>query len=78
MEELSKDHEEYAAQLAESLNTLESYEQHLQQWHTELTAQSEQLVEQSRELEEEKKQFIKQQATGSTIVPCDMTSNVIS
>ena len=63
MDELSKDHEEYAAQLAESLAALESYEQQLHQWQTDLAAQSQLLAEQSRELEEERKQFIKQQAT---------------
>jgi predicted RNase H-like nuclease (RuvC/YqgF family) len=62
MDALSKDQEEYAAHMAESLAALEAYEQHLHEWYAELSTQSDQLAAQQRDLEERRKQFVKQQS----------------
>lgn len=62
MEAWTNDQQEYAAQVAETLEALESYEQHLQQWQTELAAESQRLTEHSSQLEEKRKQLAKQQA----------------
>lgn len=63
MDAWSQEQEEYAAQLSDSLASLQAYEEQLRQWEDELTSRAEQLEKQSSEVEERRKELVKQQAT---------------
>lgn len=63
MDAWSHEQEEYAAQISESLASLQAYEEQLQQWEVELTSKAEDIEQNRCELEERRKELVKQQAT---------------
>lgn len=63
MEAWSQEQEEYAAQLSESLASLQAYEEELKQWEADLTSRAEQFEQQRCDFEERRKELVKQQAT---------------
>ncbi|WP_425400723.1 hypothetical protein [Aeoliella sp.] len=63
MEAWSQEQEEYAAQLTDSLASLQAYEQELRQWEEQLTSKAEEIEQQRSEVEERRKELVKQQAT---------------
>ncbi len=63
MDALSKDQEEFTAQMAETLAALESYEQQLLEWQANLVSDADHLAEQQQEFEQQQNQLAKQHAT---------------
>ncbi|QDU58778.1 hypothetical protein [Aeoliella mucimassa] len=62
MEAWSEEQQEYAAQLGESLETLDAYQEKLTLWHTELDAQAATLADETAELERQREALAQQQA----------------
>lgn len=59
----STEQEQFAAHMAESLESLEAYQQSLEGWQQQLHQQAADLTLREQMLEEERQRFIKQQAT---------------